>query len=203
MALTMRAKTFLKNLANRGDMTVQGTMEAGGPGAETTVTFTNAEAPVANWIATSTADNATTFALAHTTPGATGYPRNLTCTFGASWAGGDITINGTDQFGNAISEVIPDTAGQLVAGAKIFKTVTSWSKESPGAGGGGHDVTIGFGVKIGLPVKLANSFVSIVARANTGDYTTNQTATIDQTYSAFTPSSAADGSYDYQLIIRS
>lgn len=199
MALSNRATTLIKNLSRRGDVFAQASTATGGQ--QTTITFLNAEAPVANHIATSTGDDATTFAIANASPGT--YARNLTCTFGASWGGGDITINGTDQFGNVISEVIADNAGNLVAGVKIFKTVTSWSKQSAGAGGAGHTVTIGFGAKIGIPVKLANSFVSIVARATTGDYSTNQTATIDTTYSAFTPSSAADGAYDYQLIVRS
>ena len=199
MALSMRAKTFIGNLSKRGDMLAQGVSEAGGTGYEAVATYTDAEAPSATWIAVSALDNVTSFPVAHATTGT--YPRNLTCTFGGSWAGGDITVTGTDVSGNVISEVIADNAGNAVAGVKIFKTVTSWSKESAGSGAGGHTVTIGYGLKIGFPQKLASSFVTVMARASTGDYASS-TATIDLTYSAFTPTNAADGSYDYQILYR-
>lgn len=54
------------------------------------------------------------------------FPRNLTV-----WATGActsvITITGTDQFGTAISEAISCNGAAIVAGTKVFKTITAIS----------------------------------------------------------------------------
>ena len=41
-------------------------------------------------------------------------PRNLTATFNAAWDGGTVTVTGTDQFDNAISEDFAPGAGTTV-----------------------------------------------------------------------------------------
>lgn len=82
-------------------------------------------------------------------------PRSITATAGGT--AGDIkaiavTINGTDAYGVAISEVLPaftvDTAG-TVEGSKAFKTVTSIT--IPAHDGTGATTAIGRGSKLGLP----------------------------------------------------
>lgn len=126
-------------------------------------------------------------------PGIAG--RNITATFAAGWGGGDITITGTDQFGNVISEVIADAAGSTVAGVKIFKTVTSITKEL--AAGTTDDVTIGFGVKVGVPFQFtANSFL---VQMDPTPPIFDQ-ATLDTTYFAFTSATAPNGSRDFLFV---
>lgn len=56
-------------------------------------------------------------------------PRNIEIDFLAGWQGGDITVVGTDVAGNAITEIIADSAGNTVKGNRVFKTITSITKE--------------------------------------------------------------------------
>jgi hypothetical protein len=81
------------------------------------------------------------------------YTRNITATAGGT--AGDIgaitvTVNGTNEKGDSISEVLPaftvNTAGTVV-GTKCFKTVTS--VVIPAHDGTGATTAIGFGEKIG------------------------------------------------------
>lgn len=127
-------------------------------------------------------------------PGIAG--RNITATFAAGWGGGDITIVGTDQFGNAQTEVIADTAGSTVAGSKIFKTVTSISKET--AAGTTDDVTIGYGTKIGVPFQFTTS--SFVIQTDAGPPAVLDSATLDTTYFAFTTATAPNGTRDFLFV---
>jgi len=85
--------------------------------------------------------------------------RNITATAGGT--AGDIkaiqvTIDGTDIEGNAISEDLPaftaDNAGTVV-GSKAFKTVTKIT--IPAHDGTGATTAVGFGDKLGLPYKRA------------------------------------------------
>jgi hypothetical protein len=88
-------------------------------------------------------------------------PRNITATAGGTAA--DIkaiavTIAGTNEAGEAITEVLPvfteDTAG-IVTGAKAFATVTSIT--IPAHDGTGATTAIGFGDKLGLPDYLSDA----------------------------------------------
>lgn len=158
--------------------------------------FTNY--PAAN---TSAVHAAVTEAAANAFPGPITNPpgvagRNITATFAAGWGGGDITIVGTDQFGNAQTEVIADTAGSTVAGSKIFKTVTSISKET--AAGTTDDVTIGYGTKIGVPFQFTTA--SFVIQTDAGPPAVLDSATLDTTNSGFTPATAANGTRDFLFI---
>lgn len=106
-------------------------------------------------------------------------PRNLRVTFAATWDAGDVTVVGTDQFDQPVTEVFADNPGNVVVGTKIFKTVTSATKESVGANN--VNASIGTGDKIGVPADVtdANGFLWVG--------TTAEAVTIDATYSAFTP----------------
>lgn len=95
-------------------------------------------------------------------------PRNITAT-----AGGTATdikaiaiiIAGTNFLDEAITETLPvftvDTAGS-VTGSKAFKTITSIT--IPAHDGVGATTAIGFGVKLGLPYKLARNTVVLAYR---------------------------------------
>jgi len=118
-------------------------------------------------------------------------PRNVTVTFGAAWAGGDVTFTGTDQFDVVITEVIADVAGTLVAGVKIFKSITGIAHELAGAGGAGHGATAGWGHKLGVDYELAAQLGILTVDGVT------EHATWDSTYHAFNPTSLPDGTHDY------
>ena len=97
-------------------------------------------------------------------------PRNITATSGGT--AGDVgaiqvTINGTNEDNEVISEVLPvftvDSATTVV-GAKAFKTVTSIV--IPAHDGTGATTSVGLGSKLGLGVKLSRD--SIVGAHLTG-----------------------------------
>lgn len=122
-------------------------------------------------------------------------PRNLMMTFGAAWDGGNIVVEGTDQFGAAVTETFLSNTGSTRVGTKVFKTVTAVSKTAIGVGSHAtNTLTIGTGDKIGLTVlALAASpvllFVDGVAEAVTFDFT----------YNAFTPTTLPNGTRAYVL----
>lgn len=135
------------------------------------------------------ADNA--FPGAFTNPDV---PRNVTVTFNAAWDGGDVTIEGTDQFGNAISEVIADAAGSTVAGAKIFATVTGASKELVGAAAA--PASIGTGTILGLSQPLSSASGNLLFADGVGE-----AGTWDATNHSVDPTTAPDGSAEFIVII--
>lgn len=59
-------------------------------------------------------------------------PRTLTATFAAGWDGGDITIVGTDMFGDALTETLTANPGGTTSSAKAFASVTSVTKGAVG-----------------------------------------------------------------------
>lgn len=98
------------------------------------------------------------------------YPRTLVGAIAAasgSSRGGDITISGYDQFGNAIEETISVSAangGGTTNGTKVFARVTAGTVEfsagDPGAGTARLGVGIGTSATLpvfGLPAKLGAS----------------------------------------------
>lgn len=119
-------------------------------------------------------------------------PRNLRVVFAAGWQGGDVTVLGTDQFDNAISEVFTAAAGTTVVGVKIFKTVSAASK---GAIAGTTDAaSIGTGDKLGVtPMMSAAQAILFTAGAI-------EAATVDATVSGFTPTTVPDGAVDYLFV---
>jgi hypothetical protein len=124
-------------------------------------------------------------------------PRNLRCTFGADWDGGDVTIVGTDQFGGAQTETFTGATGVAV-GTKIFKTVTSIRKAAVGVGTHAtNTLTVGTGDKLACgTVKVLNLFAQ--CRLGTG---VADAVTMDVENSAFTPTTVPDGSVDYNLLV--
>lgn len=98
------------------------------------------------------------------------FPRNITATSGGTAAdikAIQVTINGTDVDGVAISEVLPiftvNTATTVV-GSKAFKTVTSI--EIPAHDGTAATTAIGTGAKLGLSRKLSRNTVINAFLAN-------------------------------------
>jgi hypothetical protein len=118
-------------------------------------------------------------------------PRNVTITFEAAWAGGDVTVSGTDQFDAAITEVIADNPGSLVSGVKVFKTVTGAVNQSVGAGGVNHGATIGFGNALGLTY-LPSAAVGSLTCDGVGE-----AATWNATYGSVTPTTAPNAARNY------
>lgn len=145
------------------------------------------------------ADNVTVSAAvasnaANTFPGPFGaietWGRNVRCVFAASYDGGNVTVVGTDQFGQVISETIVASAGSTVSGVKIFRTVTGISKATVGATS--NTVSVGLGLKIGVPFQFGagQEFLNGVG----------ELATLDTTYYAFTPGTAANAARNYNFL---
>lgn len=84
-----------------------------------------------------------------TSPGAAD-PRNVTVTFSGGWTAGDISVNGLDHMGNAVSENFGSSPGNTVVGNVVFETVTEISKTMPGAG----TASVGIGDKLGIPDEI-------------------------------------------------
>jgi hypothetical protein len=204
--LSNRARTFLSNLARRGDYTAQGVLYGAGTedvkGTPKLVTLTNVPAKSntavhANFggdAAPVAPDTKVRVTTAITNPT---FARNVSATFGAGWDGGDILIEGTDQFGKAVSETITATTSNTVAGTKIFKTVTRISYTGGGSAGGTNVCSVGIGDKLACgTVKLQTDAIQIIVAG-----VLDSGATVDLTYSAFTPSASyvADGAKDYEV----
>lgn len=97
-------------------------------------------------------------------------PRSLQVISDAGWQGGNITVVGTDQFDNAVTELFTIAApGTPVLGTKIFKTVTSITKSA--TAGAADTATVQTGPKLGLPLALdaATSAAVLVAAGATDD----------------------------------
>lgn len=122
-------------------------------------------------------------------------PRNLTASFDTAWAGGDLLIEGTDQFGNEIEETIPAGDNETIVGTKIFATVTAITKtvleESDTTA-----VTVGFGDLIGLPVAITDDVAVVFA----DDVPETPTA-VDTDVHAFTPDTAPDGAVVFKILV--
>jgi hypothetical protein len=138
--------------------------------------------------------------------GATGYqldcPRALVITIGAGTiTDRNITINGFDYYGQAMSEVIATgtTQSTTVNGKKAFYIITSASIN--GAVGG--TTSIGTTDIIGLPIRVFDAGYIVNAKynntlaANAGTFVAAATATATTTTGdvrgTFTPSGACDG----------
>lgn len=118
--------------------------------------------------------------------------RNLTVTFSGSWDGGNVTVTGTDQFDQALSETFTSTPGSTVAGVKVFKTVTGASKTATGTAG--QTARIGTGNKLGLTTQMTAP-VGVLSVDGT-----TEAATWDHTYHGVTPTTAPNGSRNYAAL---
>lgn len=134
-----------------------------------------------------------TTAITNTTTGFTNpdVPRNLTVTKSASWDGGTVTVEGTDQYDNAISEVFPDLTDGIEVGEKIFKTVTASRHSIALAGGNGY--SIGVGDKLGVVGDIAAAEGVLLVDG------VFEAATVDATYDGFTPTTVPDAAVTYQF----
>lgn len=120
-------------------------------------------------------------------------PRNLVVTLASGWDGGDVTVVGTNQFDEAVSEVFLAGSAVTRTGVKVFKTVTSITKSLVGASGALGSV--GVGSKLGISGVLADALSAVLFIDNGAS-----AATLDATYHAFTPSTVPDGALSYALI---
>lgn len=151
----------------------------------------DAPAKSANSIVAATAANAANALVVAANPD---IPRNLRVIFAASWDGGDVTVLGTDQFGNAQSETFTTGSGVTRTGSKIFKTVTSASKATVGATA--NTVTVGTGDKLGLSIPLSDAAANYVGLTDGAI----EAFTVDPTVSGFTPTTVPNGAHDYLVI---
>jgi hypothetical protein len=83
-------------------------------------------------------------------------PRSIDIVFAALYDGGDVVVKGTNQFGKAVEETFVAVAGTTVAGAKIFKTVTS--VEHLAVGATANTYTTQTGAKLGLMIDVLDTF---------------------------------------------
>lgn len=150
--------------------------------------FTTPAAAGVNVHAAIASNNASAVTTALTNPV---IPRTVQVVFTALWDGGDITIVGTDQFDNAQTEVIADVAGSTVQGVKVWKTITSISNETVGAGGG-LTATVQTGPTLGLLTAISGSAFGIATASGAAD-----NAVFNATYNSVTFAAAPNGSRTY------
>jgi hypothetical protein len=117
-------------------------------------------------------------------------PRNLRVVKASTWDGGTLSVTGTDQYDDPVTESFPATGAGTEVGVKIFKTVTSFTKGTP-AGVTGAGVSIGTGDKLGI----VGNIDTAIGTLRVG--TTAEAVTVDATYDAFTPTTVPDGAVDY------
>lgn len=120
-------------------------------------------------------------------------PRTLQCDFAASYDGGDVTIDGTNQFDEPVSETIVAAAGSTVQGSKIFKTVTAARHAAVGATTNTVDLEVGDG--IGILERVKGDF-ALLSVAGTGE-----AVTVSSAENSFVPTTAPDGSADFDLLV--
>lgn len=127
-------------------------------------------------------------------------PRSLSVTFGSSWDGGAVTITGTDQYDNAVTDVVASMPGGTLEGQKIFKTVTSIEKSTIGAS---SDIaSVGTGNKLGIVAgTAAGALVGpiIVLGASMVD----PFPVVDSLVDGFTPANPPSGTTYQVLFTRS
>jgi hypothetical protein len=119
-----------------------------------------------------------------------------------------ITVTGTDEYGQVMSEAITLNGTTAVPGLKAFKTVTGVSASATVTNG----MFLGTGDVLGLPIRLAEiGFVSkelangsaatagtVLAGIRVAGGSTTTTGDVRGTYD---PNSAADGDIAFQLIV--
>jgi hypothetical protein len=196
MALSQRAKTFLSNLARRGDILAQassvGANTGSTYGSAVVVRFTDLAAAGSTGIGASMAGNAASNVM--TISAQPGHARSVRAVFAISWDGGNLNIVGTDQDGMPQTELITAVANSTVEGAKVFKTITSITKTAVGAAAAA--VTVGPSTKIGFGVGIRPVTNSVMMLVNG----VAEAATVDYTVRYWTPGTTApNGTNDYNL----
>lgn len=201
MALSQRAKANLQSWARRGDIMAQGVLYGAAgedaAGVPFVATLTNVPAKNATAVHADVFGDAVGPVTVNTGITNPTFARNLSCTFGATWDGGNVTLTGTDVAGAAQTEVITAAAGSTVYGVKVFKTLTSFSYAGGGVGTHATNVvSVGTGDKLGATKKLKAGSTLEVYVAGVLD-----ASTADIANSGFTPSGGnlADGVKDFEV----
>ncbi len=127
-------------------------------------------------------------------------PRNVV----AAWTGTAVlTVTGYDEFGNLMVE--SSASGTSLTGSKAFKRITKVTTSADVTG-----LTVGSGVKLGLPVYLPNSvfviketedFASATAGTTVAGVLTKPTATTGDVRGTYTPNSTPDGSKKFSIFV--
>jgi hypothetical protein len=149
-------------------------------------------APAANAVAVHAvvaADGANVFPGPFTDPA---IPRVVQCDFSVTYDGGDVTVGGTNQFDEPITDVIVAVANTIVQGVKVFKTVTSASKTAVGTGG--QTVDLETGIALGIQERVKNAAGILTADG------VAEAVTIDPVENKFVPATTPDGSVDFDLL---
>jgi len=118
-------------------------------------------------------------------------PRNVSAVAAATWDGGNLVVNGTDQFGANISETITVVANSTVYGVKVFKTITSFNHTAVGSNAVG--CSVGTGDKIGLGFDALDTMGLGLVQATPGAANTPEAVTVDATVNAATFTTVPDG----------
>lgn len=119
-----------------------------------------------------------------------------------------ITVTGTDEYGNVMSEAITLNGTAAVAGKKAFKTITAVSASATVTNG----MFLGTGDVLGLPIRLSKKGLVIkeidegvtatagtfVDALRTGGGSTTTTADVRGTYD---PNTACDGDKVFQVLV--
>lgn len=128
-------------------------------------------------------------------------PRTLDCVFAAGWEGGDVTVTGLNQFGEAITQAYVAVAGTTVQGTKAFSSILTASKAIQA--GAADTVTLQTGGKLGLPVRILDT-VGVLFVNDPADFSPPadcpEAITLDAVNHTFTPESAPDGAVTYKLL---
>jgi hypothetical protein len=120
-------------------------------------------------------------------------PRNLTIKGGDANVTGNVVINGTDVLGAVLTETIALSGTSAVVGTKAFKTVTSIVLP-PYAAAGTETVSVGVGVKLGLPVRIYNINQKLYSNFNSAIDAGTQTVGAGVAFSLYAVAGTMDGS---------
>jgi len=127
-------------------------------------------------------------------------PRNVV----AAWTNAAVlTVTGTDEFGNTMSEA--SASGTSFTGKKAFKTIKGFSVSANVTG-----LTVGTGTVLGLPIFLAGTGdvlrelqdgAAPVAGTIVAGVTTKATTTTGDVRGTYAPNAAPDGAKAFQIIM--
>jgi hypothetical protein len=130
------------------------------------------------------------------------YARNLLVFItdaNASVTGGTVTVVGTDQNGEGISEDFTMTGGgtETLTGSKAFAHVTSVTVKSvTGTAGAGDKVAVGIGNKLGLPASPDAIYGRLVKATYDGG---DESGTFNATYGTYAPAGTLNASDEVEV----
>ena len=120
--------------------------------------------------------------------------RNVRIKGGSGWDGGNVTVAGLDEAGNAASETFlqADIANKTAVGHQPFSSITSITKSAVGASSA--TILVDVGDALGVPQQMIDA---VGMAFITGVY---DAPTLNVTYNTYTPTTVPDGSKSYVLI---